>query len=341
MKTTHPLIAFSNQSPTLTANGWLKLADYGDWPHSRGLQRLSRKAARRMVSHFKSLSQRLARRFGGIPLYVGHPDDPHFSGKAGHNDTRAYAWIRDMDARPDGLYILPKWSESGQHLLKNAYYKFLSPRWAMEPVKGSGGVFEPIRLLSVGLTNEPNIPGEALANAKPNEVKQTITPTFFMQVAEKLELEPTESSIKTVFATLDERLAEADRFYQIACSAEDQRYALQLKLKDANEHFEAERQAHIETLLSDALENGRIAPGELESWRERCHDDFAATRTELASRPKAANARPLSEDLTGANATSGDSFRHLVQTLVAEGRDYATAWSLARRRYPSAYARLR
>ena len=150
---------------------WLKLADYGDWPHPAGLQRFTQPAAQRMAHGFKSLLGRLRRRFTGIPVYIGHPDDPAFAGQPGHDDTRAYAWVSNLEARPDGLHVLARWSDPGRELLQHAFYKFLSPRWQMRPV--ADGVYEPIRLISIGLTNHPNIPGEAVANHSPAPVTST------------------------------------------------------------------------------------------------------------------------------------------------------------------------
>ncbi|WP_269540151.1 phage protease [Cerasicoccus fimbriatus] len=163
------ITGLANEIPSVTqrSSAWLRLAEYGDWPHSQGLQRFTRQSAEQLVKNFKSLRGRLARKFGGLPVYIGHPDDDHFAGQSGHADTRAYAWIDALDARPDGLYVLPRWSDAGQNLLRNAFYKFLSPRWAMKPL--GDGVFEPVRLISVGLTNQPNIPGDAIANEAQRE----------------------------------------------------------------------------------------------------------------------------------------------------------------------------
>jgi len=157
-------IGQTNEIPSVTqrSSAWLRLAEYGDWPHPHGLQRFTRESANNLVANFKSLRGRLMRKFGGLPIYIGHPDDEHFAGQSGHADTRAYAWIDALEARPDGLYILPRWSDAGQNLLRNAFYKFLSPRWAMRPI--GDGVYEPTRLISVGLTNHPNMPGDAIAN---------------------------------------------------------------------------------------------------------------------------------------------------------------------------------
>lgn len=140
---------------------WLKLVEYGDHPHPEGIQRVTKEAAVEMQRKFRSLRARLARKFGGVPIYIGHPDDENFSRLPGHSDTRSYAWVQDVEAREDGIWILPKWSEDGQKLIENSYFKFLSPRWEM---KWEGDVLKPVRLISVGLTNHPNILGDAIAN---------------------------------------------------------------------------------------------------------------------------------------------------------------------------------
>jgi hypothetical protein len=142
-------------------NQWLKLVEYGDYPHPEGIQRVTGEVAVEMQRKFHSLRARLARKFGGIPIYVGHPDDEHFSRLPGHSDTRSYAWVQDIEAREDGIWILPRWSEAGKTMVENSYFKFLSPRWEM---KREGDVLVPIRLISVGLTNHPNIPGDAIVN---------------------------------------------------------------------------------------------------------------------------------------------------------------------------------
>ncbi|MBN1404460.1 MAG: hypothetical protein JW942_08360 [Opitutales bacterium] len=140
----------------------IRIVEYGEHPHPKGLQRVTYEVAQRLERDFRSLRGRLARRFGGLPIYVGHPDDAEFSGAPGHSDTRAHGWVMELSAREDGLYGLVRWAKSGREFVENANYKFFSPRWVMRGV--GAGVFEPQRLLSVGLTNTPNIPGDAICN---------------------------------------------------------------------------------------------------------------------------------------------------------------------------------
>jgi hypothetical protein len=143
----------------------IRIVEYGEHPHQKGMQRVTFEVARRLEDNFHSLRGLLSRRFGGLPVYVGHPDDPEYAGQPGHTDTRAHGWIVDLAAKPDGLYGDIKWAKSGRELIDNANYKFFSPRWVMRSV--GNGVFEPVKLLSVGLTNTPNIPGDVIANSAP------------------------------------------------------------------------------------------------------------------------------------------------------------------------------
>ncbi|MFA5257906.1 MAG: phage protease [Opitutales bacterium] len=160
----------------------IRIVEYGEHPHPKGLQRVSFEVAQRLEQGFHSLRGRLARRFGGLPVFVGHPDDPDFAGRPGHGDSRAHAWIVDLRAQPDGLYALLRWSRTGREFVENANYKFFSPRWVMRGV--GDGVFEPVRLISVGLTNTPNIPGEAISNCAPVGVGERCVSVAVAAVAE-------------------------------------------------------------------------------------------------------------------------------------------------------------
>jgi hypothetical protein len=45
-----------------TSDQWVKLL-YGDYPHTKGVQRFSRSSAETIAKNFKSLRSRLARKF--------------------------------------------------------------------------------------------------------------------------------------------------------------------------------------------------------------------------------------------------------------------------------------
>ena len=148
---------------TILQPDWVQLSPYGDFPHTRGLQRVDRDAAESMVAAFESFLGKASRLFGGVPFYAGHPDLP---GASDHADQKAYGWITKLEARADGLFGLAKWSDAGRELLRQAHYKYLSPYWEATEIGRENGrkIFRPIALISVGLTNQPNIPVRPLAN---------------------------------------------------------------------------------------------------------------------------------------------------------------------------------
>jgi len=335
---------------------WLKLADYGDWPHSSGLQRFTQPAAETMVRGFQSLWGRLRRRFGGVPIYIGHPDDAAFAGQPGHDDTRAYAWVTSLDARADGLYILPRWSGPGRELLHNAFYKFLSPRWQLRPL--GDGTFEPTRLLSIGLTNHPNIPGEAIANQQTNVTpvsKESILP----RVLEVLELDAAAApeillanAESLAQAARDTRAAQAEsaRFYRLATDSDAARLT-------AESRVETERAARIELILDSAEWRGQIPPAERTQWREQLQKDFDGAQLALANAqatmangapasPKslpASGAVPLTARLAtrrpgAARQADAERFLTMVnERMTRTGEDYVTAFARAKREHAALF----
>jgi hypothetical protein len=144
---------------------FVQLSPLGLFPHARGFQNVDRTALELLVKNFNSFLSRLGRRFVGVPFYVGHPDVRGLEHL--YPDRKAYGWIMDLQVREDGLYGRPKWSEAGRDLIANGHYKFLSPYWTADRAGDHQGrpVFRPTQLISVGLTNEPNLPVLPLANS--------------------------------------------------------------------------------------------------------------------------------------------------------------------------------
>ncbi len=348
------MLGAANELAAAPAPGqWLKLADYGDWPHPSGLQRFTQASAENMVRGFQSLWGKLRRRFGGVPLYVGHPDDAAFVGQPGHDDTRAYAWVTSLEARPDGLYILPRWSEPGRELLRHAFYKFLSPRWQLRPL--GDGAFEPVRLLSIGLTNHPNIPGEAIANQQAAATGGDILP----RLLHALELDPgaapealLANAEHLAQAARDTRAAQVEsaRFYRLATDADAAR-------QTAEHRAETERAARIELILDAAEWRGMIAPAERGEWREQFAESFDGAQAALANAQAAvangeirglgrlppSEATPLTARLAtrrpgAARVADSERFLTLVNERMARtGEDYATAFARAKREHAALF----
>lgn len=130
---------------------WIKLADFGKYHHEKGIQILNETTAQNIISSFRSLSGRIIRKFIGLPIYIGHPDDADFQS----TNKKIYGRILDFKIEDNALWILSKWSDIGYALFKNGILKHLSPRWLTE--QSSDGTLLPQRMISVGMTNHPNM----------------------------------------------------------------------------------------------------------------------------------------------------------------------------------------
>lgn len=131
---------------------WIKLVEFGNYHHCKGLQVVDRESAEEMIEYFRSLRGRFMRKFLGLPIYIGHPDDPEYSGP---HDKTIYGRIENLKIENDALWMLSRWSSIGKKIFGNKFLRYLSPRWMMK--KLSDRIFSPVRLLSVGLTNHPNV----------------------------------------------------------------------------------------------------------------------------------------------------------------------------------------
>jgi len=157
---------------TLGDGDWIEVP-YGDVPYQlgtvKGIQRLNRQIADRMVALFNSWRGKITRRFGGMPFYISHPDHKAFANEA--TDSRAYGWIKDLAAHDHALALKVDWSEAGRELLANKFYKWFSPFFlGREAGRESGQkIYEPVWLQSCGLTNSPRWPVAALVNQKKEE----------------------------------------------------------------------------------------------------------------------------------------------------------------------------
>lgn len=140
---------------------WIQLSPLGYYYHPFGKQYLSKESLNSCIKNTRSWFFLLGLK--KIPIYIGHPDDPYFQQFPEHMNNIIYGYVQDFCMRENGLWIQVAWKEIGEELIENGKYLYLSPRWEME---ASGECFLPKKLLSVGLTNTPNLPVEPIIKQK-------------------------------------------------------------------------------------------------------------------------------------------------------------------------------
>ena len=131
----------------------LHLSPYGTFEHPEGLQSISPADAQRCIRKTRTWRFRLGLK--KIPIYLGHPDDPLF--KSEHSDPRIYGYVKNLCADEDGLWVFVKLTKYGRTFLSKSPRQYLSPRWVLCKTENQTA-YHPERLLSVGLTQHPNLP---------------------------------------------------------------------------------------------------------------------------------------------------------------------------------------
>lgn len=120
------------------------LAPYGLWHHSKGEQVVDELSAEKMAKN----SERLFA--GEIPIYIGHPDETRKNCR-----DRRVGVVGRIAASADCILVEAAYTEDAYKKIMDGSLKSMSPRWEMESI--GGGKYRPVRLISVGLTNNPNI----------------------------------------------------------------------------------------------------------------------------------------------------------------------------------------
>ncbi len=353
------LAALSNEF-ALSAD-WLKIP-YGDHPHALGLQRLDRAAAEELAANFHSFGARLGRLFGGVPIYVGHPDDPRLSNQ--FPDKKAYGWIMALEARDDGLYLQPKWGAAGQDLLANAHYKWFSPFWGCRTDGQEHGraILRPVRLVSVGRTNTPNIEGiPPLANeqsvppppkgAPPVNRAELIKSLGLPEDADDAAILAAIKAIQDELAALKAKAAVAEAAKQDMANEKTARAAAETALANEKTARAAERKARIELVLDNAQAAGKFTPAQRPQWAADLDKDFEGKSAELSNAKPVLNTRSATNALGARNAAAQsardatlrrDKVLMLVNERIAKtGEAYEQAFAAIRKEHDALFADMR
>jgi len=367
-------LGFANQIALAdgAAPEWVEVP-FGNHDHKNGMQVFDRDAAERIVANFNLSKSPF---FGGLPWYVGHPDVPEFANS--YKDKTAQGWVKEMETTDTALRLRVKWNKRGEGIIANEEFKYFSPVWGCAPVPGKTRHFRPVRMKSVGFTNEPNIGVMPLSNA--NEA--TNQPTNIMdlkKLAAMLGLDPETATEESITAHLDgmkEKLAANEKppLFVVKLGAEgkteitlvneadskvlaDEFNALDASLKKAlaeiaNEQtartaadtaFANERKARIDLVLADAIRTGRITEAQREPWANELATAFDAKSVELANVKPAIHTSARTKNL-GSRKETSDAAAKVVELanerMTQNGEDWTTAYRLTLKANPALAAQM-
>ena len=147
----------------LAGDGWVQVTPCGEFPHvGAGVtQVIDCEACDRIAADFNS--RKSEANFPGVLV-----DFDHFSLDT-EKSSEAAGWISDLESRDTGRWARVRWSDAGLSAVRGGRFRLMSPVFpppsACEDL--GGGKIRPRALVSVALTNEPNIKGgRPIANRK-------------------------------------------------------------------------------------------------------------------------------------------------------------------------------
>ncbi len=120
------------------------LAPYGNWHHFKGNQIVDEQSADHIIKNSKSFFAK------NIPIYIGHPDE---HGKPPKN--KQVGVVENIFKTRNGIIIVSSYNDEIFCKILSGEIKWLSPRWEMQQINAND--YRPVKLISVGLTNNPNI----------------------------------------------------------------------------------------------------------------------------------------------------------------------------------------
>lgn len=137
----------------------VQLCPFGDWPNGGTVQKCDEAAFNKLVADWRATGGREV-----ICDFEHRFQDPSLT-----SDTSAAAWISNLSVNKErGLVGDLKFTDAGAAAVSSRRLRFLSPVWTLD-AEG-----RPDRLLSVALTNKPNIPVACVLNRSPQPVITTV-----------------------------------------------------------------------------------------------------------------------------------------------------------------------
>jgi hypothetical protein len=367
-------------------DGWAQVAPLGDfpgvaliadasapngWRKVGAIQRIDTEAVNALVSEFQEGRKGLKRFLTGRPIFHGHPDVAAISGK--YPDKTAKGVIADLVGRDRGLYALPVFNAEGMGLVESKKARAFSARFAMEdePIGTTADgkqIYRPKAFLSVGLTNQPNLPVQFMneeEEAMTDNQNQTEGNTMKKEkiiawltkrgvtIANDATDEQLESAMEGVGANADKSTTFANDKATLDASIQQKDTTittLTTERNTARTQFANERAARIDGLIGRALKDGRITGAEEATWRTRLTNEtqFANEAAAIEAikpvvKTKSVTIQRGERKVELANESERtEMVNEIIEEICTEKKwdrkkDYSKAFNEAQRRHPALF----
>ncbi len=179
------------------------------------------------------------------------------------NDTAASGWVTQLKIENNHIMGLFEFNDKGQKAINNKHYKFYSPAFNF---REDGEV---TKLVSVGLTNKPNLNVPAL-----NKEQSTYKEKNVKKIAEKLGLNATANTDEICTAinalqTKASQMPDLNAFVPRATYEQTETALNTANAKLAQIEKDKHNQA-VELALNSAIKAKKIAPADKDYYQTQC-----------------------------------------------------------------------
>ena len=290
---------FANENITIDDRGFTVIP-FGMWRHPQGWQRFGKEQAEAICNAFNSVVGQSKRVLVGLPIFQGHPAQPELASE--FPDKTQYGQLSNMEVRPEGLALQMVLSNDGADLVRSGY-KFPSPRWDAMPTgeKDGATVWDPFKMLSVGLVKRPNIPSASLINHSTDLMNKKDLIALFGLAADSTDEAVTSAVAAAAKRPTTDSLSNAQTE---ATTAKAKVTELETSLTNAAKEktdlataLANEQKAHRTALVNAAFKEGRITEADVPAWTRRLETSFADESKALSNIAPVVKVRGITESL--------------------------------------------
>jgi phage I-like protein len=340
-----------NRDFQLPADGFYHIAPLGEFPVVVGdatsapmIQVLDQEAVGAMVNRFSQDAQ--GTNFPGVLV-----DFDHFSSDT-DKPSEAAGWIAALENRADGLWAQIRWTDIGEAAVRGGRYRLASPVFSRNRAQELGGNrIRPLALISLALTNDPNIRGmvplsnrnefgighDGQASVKDktmNELKNMLG--LAADATDESVLEAVKALVAKV-GTMTDETAKAKAEQAAAAQAA-------AALKNRVVEVEAQNATLAEAQAEGDLEKhkSRFAPEKRGQWKAALLANRATALALLESITVPASTAPAAALMNRATAgTPAGGSKEVDQAVAAyrkeHNSDFDTAWKAVRQARPELF----
>ena len=298
---------------------WVRLAKYGEYGatvHSGGsvrkqtaLQVMDKEGAEQLKKQFDSVINQVSHLGIGLPIYEGHPDEPAWAKLNPGVQKKAVGRVKEIQLREDGPYARTVFNSKGISLLSGDAPELSahSPRFGLAQIPGRDGAYRINSLLSIGLTNDPNLPDTAISlneEDDPQNNKLIKTRSMDKNTMERLGLNP-EASDDSTATVVNTKLDELQSTNTTLNEVKDQLTAANEELKKMKDEKAKEQAAGVIAKINAAVKDGRITEADKPTWKAALEADYDGESKKLAALTKTVvNTKDHTKDVAGRKGES-------------------------------------